>query len=213
MKFPNAEKGIGKIFLAEILALIGTVAIIATTIFSVLAVVNKTDALLVAAGACGIVGVIVMLISYIINIIGIAQASKDEGNFKTALYLTIFGIVFTVVIAILGNAFPNNEVVSSLSNTTPDLINLFVMISIILGIRNLAIQVNDSAVERKGENIIKVLISIGIIALVARFFAVVITNSVGATISAIVLCIAGVLSIVLYILYLAYLSKAKKMLK
>ncbi|MBQ9679337.1 MAG: hypothetical protein IJV48_01455 [Ruminococcus sp.] len=214
MKFPNAEKGIGKIFAAEILALIGSICVVAAAIFAALAIGNENGTMLILAGVFTIIMAIVTVISYIINIVGIAQASKDEGNhFKTALILTIFGIVFTIVMAILGNAFPNNEIVTSLSNTTPDLINLFVMIAIILGVRNLAIQLKDSAVERKGSNILKVLICIGIITLVARFVATLITNSVGAVISVIILCVAGILSIVLYVLYLFYLSKAKKMLK
>ena len=213
MKFPNAEKGIGKIFIAEILALIGTICVAAAAIFATLAIGTTSGTMLILAGAFAIIMVIVMLISYIINIVGIAQASKDEDGFKTALYLTIFGIISTVVTGILSGVFPDSNFVSGIKDILPDIINLFIMICIVLGIRSMAAQLNDSAMERKGDNIIKVLFSVEVIILVARVIALIIRNNIGATIAVIVLCIAGVLNIVLYVLYLAYLSKAKKMLK
>ena len=77
MKFPNAEKGIRKIFTAEILGLISAIGVAITAILAS----NMEDAassLKVAIIVCGALTGVLMLISYIINIVGVTQASKDE---------------------------------------------------------------------------------------------------------------------------------------
>ena len=92
----------------------------------------------------------------------------------------------------------------------PDLINLFIMIYIVMGIRNLAKLLNDPVMEGKGETILKIVFVMGMIIFAARSLSEIVNTKEAFTIALIALGFAGILSIVSYILYLSYLSKAKK---
>lgn len=104
MRFPNAAAGVKKIFTAEILALIGAIATVIGTISALIAVAaaanNSTGGTAVAGGAsvifllgAGVLGII----AFIMNIIGINSAAKDEASFKTALICVIVGIAGTAI--------------------------------------------------------------------------------------------------------------------
>ena len=212
MRFPNAYKGIKKIFTAEILGLIGSIGLIATAVLAMLALEERSDALLIATGACAVFAGVFMLISYILNIVGLSQASHDDDSFRSAFYISIFGIVFSVLSAFLGNVFRDNVFVTRSLNIIPDLINLFIMVMVIVGIRTLSRRMGDPVMEGKGENIIRLLFVMGIVILAARFILIIFTTTFAGALAVSMVCFAGILSVITYILYLIYLAKAKKML-
>ena len=78
MDFENVKKGVGNIFVGEILGLIGALLMAVTAILG--AVVVQPDspkALSTAVLVCGMGGILFMLVSYILNIVGVKQASND----------------------------------------------------------------------------------------------------------------------------------------
>ena len=112
MKFPNAAKGVKKIFTAEILSLIGQILAAVSTIAVLIAILTsgitveslKTGngfeglvGFLLIAGIAWIVMGIFMFIAMIIRIVGIAQARRDEDNFTAALVFQIMSIVTTLL--------------------------------------------------------------------------------------------------------------------
>ena len=116
MKFPNAAKGIKKIFNAEILNLI---ALIATSILLILSVVlaslteSDNDAtmgvlaisILVFGAVAGVMGIIAL----ILMIVGTIQTAKDEPSFKMIIYLAVLNIIVAIIAALFsGNQFVNN---------------------------------------------------------------------------------------------------------
>ena len=215
MKFPNAAKGISKIFTSEILALI---AAIATGVASILAAVMyasaKTNSTAGAAASgigmlvLGLGASVLLVIALILKIVGVVQASKDEDSFKMIIYLTIFTLIVAVVAAIFSRVtFLNN-----IANAVSSIGSFVTTLLIILGIGNLGVQVGNDEVIDKCSSQFKLILGIGIVALLARFFCIFLPTVPAQGIVIALAVVALVLSIIQYILYLSLLSKAKKML-
>ena len=215
MKFPNAAKGISKIFTSEILALI---AAIATGVASILAVVMyasaKTNST-AGAAASGIGTLVLVLgasvllvIALILKIVGVVQTSRDEDSFKIIIYLTIFTLIVAVVAAIFSRVtFLNN-----IANAVSAIGSFVTTLLIILGIGNLGVQVGNDEVIDKCSSQFKLILGIGIVALLARFFCIFLPTVPAQGIVIALAVVALVLNVIQYILYLSLLSKAKKML-
>ena len=215
MKFPNAAKGISKIFTSEILALI---AAIATGVASILAAVMyasaKTNST-AGAAASGIGTLVLVLgasvllvIALILKIVGVVQTSKDEDSFKMIIYLTIFTLIVAVVAAIFSRVtFLNN-----IANAVSAIGGFVTTLLIILGIGNLGVQVGNDEVIDKCSSQFKLILGIGIVALLARFFCIFLPTIPAQGIVIALAVVALVLNVIQYILYLSLLSKAKKML-
>ncbi len=215
MKFPNAAKGISKIFTSEILALI---AAIATGVASILAAVMyasaKTNST-AGAAASGIGTLVLVLgasvllvIALILKIVGVVQTSRDEDSFKMIIYLTIFTLIVAVVAAIFSRVtFLNN-----IANAVSAIGSFVTTLLIILGIGNLGVQVGNDEVIDKCSSQFKLILGIGIVALLARFFCIFLPTVPAQGIVIALAVVALVLNVIQYILYLSLLSKAKKML-
>lgn len=215
MKFPNAAKGISKIFTSEILALI---AAIATGVASILAAVmyasakNNSTAGAAASGIGTLVLVlgasVLLVIALILKIVGVVQTSRDEDSFKMIIYLTIFTLIVAVVAAIFSRVtFLNN-----IANAVSAIGSFVTTLLIILGIGNLGVQVGNDEVIDKCSSQFKLILGIGIVALLARFFCIFLPTVPAQGIVIALAVVALVLNIIQYILYLSLLSKAKKML-
>lgn len=215
MKFPNAAKGISKIFTSEILALI---AAIATGVASILAAVMyasaKTNSTAGAAASgigmlvLGLGASVLLVIALILKIVGVVQTSKDEDSFKMIIYLTIFTLIVAVVAAIFSRVtFLNN-----IANAVSAIGGFVTTLLIILGIGNLGVQVGNDEVIDKCSSQFKLILGIGIVALLARFFCIFLPTIPAQGIVIALAVVALVLSVIQYILYLSLLSKAKKML-
>ncbi len=214
MRFPNAAAGVKKIFTAEILTLIAAIATLISTILLVVtlgAAASGSKGGTIAAGgftailfvAAGIVGIV----AFIMSIVGISNASKDEPTFKTALICVIVGIVGSLVASI----FSGNAVVSSIGSLVTNVANLFVTIFVITGIIRLADQLNNAEVGNKGNNILKMIIAISVLAIIANLIVLIMGGRVS-VVAGIIAIVAAVLEIVQYIMYLSFLSNAKAML-
>ncbi len=143
------------------------------------------------------------LISFILTIVGLVKASKDDDGFKTALAFIILAVVATIV----GSCFQSsNTFIYNICTT-------FVTCHVILGIISLADQLGDDAVAEKGRSLFKVIIAVYVIAIIGvASYTFVLINPALAVIAYVIVCISMVVSIVSYFLYLSLLSKAKKML-
>ena len=215
MKFPNAAKGISKIFTSEILALI---AAIATGVASILAAVMyasaKTNST-AGAAASGIGTLVLVLgasvllvIALILKIVGVVQTSKDEDSFKMIIYLTIF----TLIVAVIAAIFSRVTFLNNIANAVSAIGSFVTTLLIILGIGNLGVQVGNDEVIEKCSSQFKLILGIGIVALLARFFCIFLPTVPAQGIVIALAVVALVLNIIQYILYLSLLSKAKKML-
>lgn len=215
MKFPNAAKGISKIFTSEILALIATIATgVATILAAVMYASAKTNSTAGAAASgigmlvLGLGASVLLVIALILQIVGVVQTSKDEDSFKMIIYLTIFTLIVAVVAAIFSRVtFLNN-----IANAVSSIGSFVTTLLIILGIGNLGVQVGNDEVIDKCSSQFKLILGIGIVALLARFFCIFLPTVPAQGIVIALAVVALVLNVIQYILYLSLLSKAKKML-
>lgn len=215
MKFPNAAKGISKIFTSEILALIAAIATGVATILAVVMYASAKTNSTAGATASGIGTLVLVLgasvllvIALILKIVGVVQTSRDEDSFKMIIYLTIFTLIVAVVAAIFSRVtFLNN-----IANAVSAIGSFVTTLLIILGIGNLGVQVGNDEVIDKCSSQFKLILGIGIVALLARFFCIFLPTVPAQGIVIALAVVALVLSVIQYILYLSLLSKAKKML-
>ena len=108
MKFPNAAKGVKKIFNAEIISLIAALIGGAGLIPGLIGASQETGdsvgtTLLAVSGALLIVSGIALLVAGIMNIIGFIQAAKDEEGIKRAVLCAVFSALFAFVAAFFEN--------------------------------------------------------------------------------------------------------------
>lgn len=212
--FENAHKGVNKIFVAEMLELVGTVLFILGLFmgYSTYAAVQSgvSDA---AAGGMAMTallsilpGAILPVVALILNIIGLYQASKDEETYlRRAFWLTIANLAIAGFSgSIAGMTGNNSGFFVSLLNLISDLMHIVVYFFTVQGICVLAQRVNRNDIVEKGNRIIYIVAIVYAISAIASLFA----NLIG-VIGAV---IAGILAIVAYVLYLSFLSQARSAL-
>ena len=222
MKYPNAAKGVKRIFTAEILGLISSILLVVGFILMIPAVLvakNVAEGMEGAAiGATVAMGVFVLIagvlsiIAFIMNIIGISNASKDEENFKSALLFLILGLVAKAASITIGRFVKDAAVATGMLDSASSLLNIFVTIFVISGIVKLADRLNRGDISAKGTNVLKILIAVNVLSLIASFVASVMGGPVASGVSLVLAIVSAVLSLVQYIMYLSLLGKAKKML-
>lgn len=222
MRFPNAAKGVKRIFTAQILQLIGSICGVIGLLIVVgglaAAGITKGSDAGIAALVGGSIGGVMLIIAYIVlviiafimQLVGIINARHDEDSFKSALICLIIEIIAPVI----GGFFMNtNATVTSLFTTFGNLMGLFVTIFIISGIIKLADQLNRGDVSTKGSNILKIIIVIAGLSLILSIVSSFMLTNIAIMVTAmILLAVALVLSVVQYIMFLTLLAKAKKML-
>ena len=220
MKFPNAAKGVKKIFTAEILNLIGTIVMVIAAIVVAIGAAGAAGAqteegIALALGGGMMVALIFIavymilaIIAYIMNLVGIINASKDETNFKSALIFLIVGIVTMILVAV----FRNNPVVYSMLLSLGNLMNVFVNIFVIAGGVKLADRLNRGDVSTKGTNVLKLIIVVAILSLIASLISSFMGGMVASVTAAVLFIVGLVLNIIKYFMYLSFLSQLKKAL-
>lgn len=218
MRYPNAAKGLKKIYLAEIL---GTLAAVLAIVIVILVATSHVDtgasgeeaaqALQTAniGGTFVIVGVamiVLMLVSYIMNLSGIIDASKDEEGFKRALWALLASMVFGIVAAILENS---NARVANWLKVPSTLFELVVTIYVLEGIANLANNLGKREIADMSAKCRNYLMIALILSAAAEVFVAL--GVAGSTLSTTSGIAAGLLQIVAYVVYLQVLNKARLM--
>ena len=205
MQFPNAFKGVSKIFIAQLLVLVAdVVAIVVSGLYA--AQNNSVNALIAGLGVA--VGVIT-IIAFILNLLGLIDAKKDEGRFGTALFIVIAAIVLSCISV----AFAENETVTNVFKQLTNICEVLVTFYVISGIIALAKKLNDEEMAAKGKRIIAMVVAAWALAIIAGLVASFIKGSDAAlAVSAVLLLISAIVGTLAVILYVLYLAKAKKML-
>ncbi len=210
MKFPNAFAGVKKLYTSEILALIALIFALITAIagFTSIGIIDAgvEDAVnpsLAITGVLTIITAILSLICFILNLVGLNQAGKDEPAFKYALYVSLLGIVVSVAGGFVPEGF-GKELLSVIN----EIVLLLVPVLSIAGIISLSKQYMNSDMENRGNSLLKLMttsiVVAGVADIIYRFFA----N--GAIVLGIV---AIVIDLIASLIYLGYLNRARKMLE
>ena len=214
MRFPNAYRGVKKIWLAEMLMLLAAiVGIIMVIVMAANGTMVGEDIVInegvkTPIAVLGIVTAVIALVAFILNLIGLINANNDDSAFRIALLVTILGIVASAVSAI----WSNNETLNKWMDTALIICSMFASYYVLTGIANLAEKMSDAAtkaVALKSRTLVE-----GSFCATALFKLIISIFKIqnGSTISTILAVIALLLELVSYILYLRALSKGKKML-
>ena len=220
MRFPNAAVGVKRIYIGEILALIAAIGVGIGLILGFANTENAANGDLAAIVDTALnplawlvitaatIGGIVLIVAWVINLIGVINASKDEESFKAALYLIIFGIVASAI----GSIFSRNVVLSQIFTVAASVISLLTTLMIIAGISNLAMQLGNQAVQEKGQNIVKLIVITLAVSIIIKLILTLFRGSFGAAIAIVLAIFAVLLELAQYVIYLSFLSQANKML-
>ena len=223
MKFPNAAKGMKKIFTAEILTLLASIFLVVATcliVFGYAAGMAGTetgsdDGILLAGGSFlialifMIAWLVLAVIAFIMNLVGVINASHDEQNFKSALIFLIIGIVSAILSGVFANS---NGTLSSMLYSLSSLMNIFVTIFVIAGGVKLADRLNRGDVSAKGSNILKIIVVVAVLSLIASLIATIMGGMIASVTAGVLAIVALILNIIQYFMYLSFLNQAKKML-
>ena len=218
MKYPNAAKGIKKIFVAEILSIVAAVLLLAIVIMMATSNVDTsmsgeavTQALETAkVGApfaiLSIAMMVFMLASYVLNFIGIATASKDEAGFKRALWMLLESLACGIGADVLENTHAR---VADWLKVPSTLFELVVTIYVLEGIGSLARNLDNKQIADMSAQARTWLMCALVLASAAQVFVALGTaGSVLNTTSGIA---AALLQLVAYVVYLRVLNKARQM--
>ena len=218
MRYPNAAKGIKKIYLAEIL---GILALVLAIVMGIMVAGSHVDTSMGGEEAAqalqaanvgtpfvivGVVMMLLMLVSYFMNLSGVINASKDDEGFKRALWALLANIAFGVVAAILENS---NAKVASWLKVPSTLFELVVTIYVLEGIGNLARNLGKNDIADLSKQCRTWMMCALVLSAAAEVFvALGTTGSAFHTTSGIA---AALLQIVAYVVYLRVLNKARLM--
>lgn len=218
-QFIHVQKGIKKIMIAQIVAIVSTVFSSVLSFLLLLLGINVSSAeysgpeliwitIYAVLGFCSVVAIVVTMI---ISIWGFLQASKDEPEFKKAMICTavsgtvlVFGSVFHI---------PNGAIYTILTSVA-SIVEMFVAIFGLSGMIIIADRCERSDVKASGNFWMKIMVLtyfiISINALVIRIFEL---SSQARMISAIFGVFDLVLSASQYIIFWMYSRKVLHMLK
>ena len=211
MKYENARRGLGKIFAGEVVSIIASViGIIATVIMVVRGTALQTDG--AAINTTDIVSVLSLIsavvlaaIAFILNLIGVIGASKDDEGFKNALIMLVIGIVASMVSTFLATKHPN---ISGYLSSLSEICQLFVFYYVICGCLNIAEAKRNDSLAASCRRARIIILVIWVISLVLNFLSK--NNSKNETVGTITLIltiVGGVATIISYIIYLSVVRR------
>ena len=219
MRFPNACKGLKKIFFAELISLIALVpyAVSLVLVQFLPEEIDKNNAEILPAEVVvtilSILSLVMMTVAYVLNVIGYVTASKHNESFKKAMLLTIAGMVLTVVSGIMENA-NGNPILTNTFDSMENILDLLITLMTISGIVTLSVTYGDLRMVESGKALFKFLFAIYLPTLIAYVFVYLLRNTRSAAILAVtVTFISFALNTVYSLLYLRYLYRAVNMLE
>lgn len=219
MRFPNACKGLKKVFFAELITLIALVPnTVSMVLFQVLPEeINENNVEMLPAEVLvtvlSLVSLALMTVAYVLNLIGYFTASKDNESFKKAMLLSIAGLVLTVVSGIMENA-DGNPVLTNTFDSMEQILDLLITLTTISGIVTLAVTFGNLKMVNSGKALYKFLFAVYMPTLIAYVFVYMLRNTRSAMILAVtVTLISFALNAVYSLLYLRYLFRAMNMLE
>ena len=217
--FPKTAIGMRKLFVAEIIEIIGTIlatiggliAIGAGTVATAAAneVVEISDAAgaaVVAGGGIGVIlafiGGILALIALIFQIVGLANAAADHTCFKVALIVVVAQIVLTA----LGSFVPALSGVSNVISICSNVINFIVTILVLTGCMNVCTLAGKGLLAARGKKLMTYII-------VANLLSILCSILSGLEVAVIVTgVIYLILTIAIFFMYMSYLKAVSRQL-
>lgn len=207
MTLPNAHGGVQKIFIAEILSLIGALLVLIGIMFfgAILGIFtsvgHETPGMngLAIGGMLSLAGgAFLPILALVLNLVGLRQASKDEPDrmnkaFWCAIWALIFGVLSSVFLTLdWGGAI--------FFDTVGSILEICMMVFSIMGVSEVTQNISRQDVADMGPKII----TISVIAMGVSIIA----SIAGSFIGEVAAIVAAVCSLVAYCVYIVFLARA-----
>ncbi|MDO4207595.1 MAG: hypothetical protein Q4D15_08400, partial [Lachnospiraceae bacterium] len=196
-------------------AILGVVIAI-FVVLSVAAISTQNESATVVFGllilVVGIAAGVLAIIAYILQIVGLKNASHDDNSFYTAFVFAIIGLVLTVLATIFSSLNVANGFGDDIASLFTKFSTIIITAFVIIGVSNLAGKLEQSAMAKRAKSVGTLQIVILALSIVASIIAL-FTGNAATIISGVLGLIASLLTVVFAIVYLVFLGKAKKMLK
>ena len=210
MDYLYIEKGIKKVYISQIFAiiaalLIGCTELVTSVYKNIIKGSSEKDSwIMILSLAVGVVLLAAVITSNLIGMIGYYHASMYDPLFKKSMYCALTSCILTVVGELL--QIPNG-MLYTVFTASAMIVEMFVMVFAIAGLVNLSESQGWSDLSEKGDRLLKLLAVTYIIsavnALIIRIFEL---SAESKMISFIINVIDSCLIIIRYILYLRYLK-------
>ena len=211
--YQNVKKGLDLLYLQQILKIVEVILTIVTSLFAALTVgsallLSSVLATLfgVLTGLFGVLLVIAAIADFVLGLLGILNASKDEILYKNALVWLVIGIAFTI----LGFFITDSskfiwKLIRSIFDAAEGFCSFMVIYSVINATVNVAQAIGNVEVFSLGQQRANSFKTIYIVAIILKFLAFI--PAIGG-----ILDLAGsIIMIVIFVQYLGFLGKAKMM--
>ena len=206
MTLPNACGGVKKIFIAEILEIIGTLL----TVFGAVTLLGAAAYFIESIGdadvtgaigvgsTCTLIGLALAIVALILNIVGLRQASKDErDHMGKAFACAIITIILAVIVGVCQSMHWG---AAGFFSVLQSITRLCMIVFTILGVSEVTQNIARQDVADMGPKVL----TISVIAIVAAIIASIVGNVVGGVAAVVSLA----LMLVAYIVYLVFLGRA-----
>lgn len=213
MELNSAKKGVGMIYIGEILSLCAVILAAVSSIVIAMSATNGgttaiTEGGLAGIGLIAILTVVAVIIAFIFQVIGVSRASKEEPEFKKAMAFLIGGLV----VAFVAGFFGNSEMAKDISGILSNFCNLMVTLYIIQGCSCLAKRVGNEAVEKLASSTVKLVTALYVVSILLGLVMTFISSKEMMVVASILAVVIAVVSVIAYILFLKVLSQTKNML-
>lgn len=242
MTYPNAHAGVKKVYSAHILYLIAVVLILAGVIwFAFSAKMITSEGVDLSAlealqddpqNALNVVGptavpmlagIVILIVAFIMHLVGLSKAGKDEGAFKAAFWVMIVWLILSVVLAFIFPANSEGASAQSLSinigvgtssvSSVVGLIACFIaMLLTVKGVMNLAGKLNRADMISRGKTLTLLLVIEFVLNAVVSVFGFLNTSDAVTAVVGYVSYASTLFAIIVFFVMLGYLGSAKKML-
>lgn len=206
----NAYKGIKKIFVAEMFAVLSIFIVIISVIISYSSV-NLMVATVILSFS-----IVLEVLEFILIFIGACQAVKAEKGFNNVRILVIFLVIITVIQMIT----VGNGILTKGLGIANNVLELFLILNVIKACVTIADKLKDKQVSNLGKNAVKTAVATFFISLALYLTIYVIGARSGGVITEIsdtlevVIIMGSLLSLLIaYFMYIRMLSKTVKMLE
>ena len=218
MRYPNAQKGVKKVFIAEILTLLVSVLALIGAVTAAVGIEAQgtlseeaVTGTLIGGGALVLTAGVLGLVSLIINLVGLRQGGKDEPGMRYAFIMAVLALVSSVA----GEAINANGT-STLGNMVTDLGGLFnflVVVFVIASLIRLAELLDNKKMVSKGNRLDTIILFCLLAAFLLEITPRVFSSSISENMVSVLGIAAALCAVIGYILYLGFLKNAVQMLK
>ncbi len=206
----NAYRGIKKIYLVEMFAVLSIFIVIISVFISYSSIDLKVATAILSAG------IVLEALEFILIFFGATQAVKDEKGFNNVRILVIFLVIITVIQTIT----VGNGILSKGLGIANNVLELFLILNVIKACVTIADKLKDKKVSDLGKNAVKVAIATFFISLALYLTIYVIGARSGGVITEIsdtlevVIIMGSLISLLIaYFMYIRMLSMTVKMLE